>query len=169
MECSFNKKIRTHSQPGECRSDYSCLVRVPRFELGASWTPFKRDTKLRHTRIFFNAHRLVPVYGITSLPKMQVLFLKKRKFFQRSAGWGSGSKIHPLYAALKMISIFVNNWNIHTFLQLRHTAWNFDIVPDYFLENRGMWQGLWTKREIKMEYWWVCTTKNACIIFKDDV
>ena len=28
------------------------LVRVSRFELEASWTPFKRDTKLRHTRIF---------------------------------------------------------------------------------------------------------------------
>ena len=27
------------------------LVRVSRFELEASWTPFKRDTKLRHTRI----------------------------------------------------------------------------------------------------------------------
>ena len=28
------------------------MVRVSRFELEASWTPFKRDTKLRHTRIF---------------------------------------------------------------------------------------------------------------------
>ena len=29
------------------------MVRVLRFELKASWTPVKRDTKLRHTRIFF--------------------------------------------------------------------------------------------------------------------
>ena len=36
------------------KSNYSScfLVRVSRFELEASWTPFKRDTKLRHTRIY---------------------------------------------------------------------------------------------------------------------
>ena len=34
------------------------MVRVTRFELAASWTPFKRDTKLRHTRkyhIFYSS------------------------------------------------------------------------------------------------------------------
>ena len=32
------------------QSNSPYLVRVLRFELRASWTPFKRDTKLRHTR-----------------------------------------------------------------------------------------------------------------------
>ena len=37
------------------------MVRVSRFELEASWTPFKRDTKLRHTRLFAD-HLSAQVY-----------------------------------------------------------------------------------------------------------
>ena len=48
------------------------LVRVSRFELEASWTPFKRDTKLRHTRISSVSWRLQ--YDSTSVSKMQALF-----------------------------------------------------------------------------------------------
>ena len=59
------------------------LVRVPRFELGASGTPFKRDTKLRHTRLSAQdslSQRLVYI----SIPpgKMQAFFKIFSKFFE---------------------------------------------------------------------------------------
>ena len=50
------------------------MVRVPRFELGASWTPFKRDTKLRHTRMTVSLE--------VSLVRIAYLFGFCNPFFQ---------------------------------------------------------------------------------------
>ena len=55
------------------------LVRVSRFELEASWTPFKRDTKLRHTRIFCCTS--APRYITTTAAENQVLFFLFSKNF----------------------------------------------------------------------------------------
>ena len=51
------------------------MVRVPRFELWASWTPFKRDTKLRHTRKAIYVAHLQLLYISTGFSICQLIII----------------------------------------------------------------------------------------------
>ena len=83
-------EIRRFSDPQQKKkkSRNSCsfrtfLVRVSRFELEASWTPFKRDTKLRHTRIFYflRLRNRISLFIIPlSAANVNIFFPKKPSF-----------------------------------------------------------------------------------------
>ena len=78
------KKSRNHNS-----YETFFLVRVSRFELEASWTPFKRDTKLRHTRIFCCAVQvsLDRIAHSSTKCKTYFEFFSKNSFFFLLTKW----------------------------------------------------------------------------------
>ena len=79
-DCNLNILWRIIKKT-ENQSFQSFLVRVSRFELEASWTPFKRDTKLRHTRIFCSAPQRLSILAHLD-KKSKHYFQKFQKFFR---------------------------------------------------------------------------------------
>ena len=72
---------------------------MSRFELEASWTPFKRDTKLRHTRIFTCRSSQLD-YNSTGLSILQPLIPIFFLFFAFSFCWQMMQNMVLLYLRL---------------------------------------------------------------------